>query len=43
LEQTLAVCKHLNLDAFLLPELSDVDDENDLNKAKEQLLSIKSL
>jgi len=26
---------------FLLPELSDIDDEEDLKRAKEQLQSIK--
>jgi glycosyltransferase A (GT-A) superfamily protein (DUF2064 family) len=41
LEQTLAVCKHLNLEAFLLPELSDIDDENELKKSTQQLLSLK--
>ena len=43
LEQTMAVCNRLNLKAFLLPELSDIDDEDDLNRAKEQLHSTKYL
>jgi len=37
----LTVCKNLNLKIFLLPELSDTDDENDLKKATQQLLSLK--
>lgn len=37
-KQTLAVCEPLNLSVYLLTELSDIVDENDLDKVKEQLL-----
>ncbi|MBA2746183.1 MAG: TIGR04282 family arsenosugar biosynthesis glycosyltransferase [Flavisolibacter sp.] len=43
LEQTLAVCNCHNLSAYLLPELSDIDNEEDLKRAKEQLQSNKFL
>lgn len=38
LSQTLEICKHLGLSTYLLPELSDIDDENDLNKSLNLLL-----
>lgn len=31
--QTLEICKRLDLSTHLLPELSDIDDEDDLNKS----------
>ncbi len=38
LKQTIQICKNLNVSMFLLPELSDIDNENDLKKAQEKLL-----
>lgn len=38
LQQTLAVCKQLNLSTHLLAELSDVDNENDLKNINGKLL-----
>lgn len=32
LKQTLSICGELNLSIFLLPELNDIDDEEDLRK-----------
>jgi len=37
LAQTLAICERLNLSVFLLPELSDIDDEKDLIKLQGHL------
>ena len=34
LNQTLSICKKLNLKAFLLPILSDIDNEEDYNRAR---------
>jgi uncharacterized protein len=41
LSQTLLTCKKLNLSTFLLPELSDIDDEKDLNNSINLLSAIK--
>ncbi|OIR01350.1 guanylyl transferase CofC like protein [mine drainage metagenome] len=43
LKQTLSVCNNLNLSVYLLPQLSDIDNENDLNKVKESLFSDKEI
>lgn len=43
LGQTLVTCKKLNLSTFLLPELSDIDDEEDLNNSLNLLSAINSL
>jgi len=43
LGQTLLTCKKLNLSTFLLPELSDIDDEEDLNNSLNLLSAINSL
>ncbi len=41
LNQTIAICESLKLSLHLLPELSDIDDEDDFKKAQEQMLIIK--
>ncbi|MDE3144288.1 MAG: TIGR04282 family arsenosugar biosynthesis glycosyltransferase [Bacteroidota bacterium] len=43
LKQTLSVCNNLNLSVYLLPELTDIDNENDLNKIKDKLFSPKEI
>jgi rSAM/selenodomain-associated transferase 1 len=42
LKQTLAICNQQNLSVFQLPELSDIDTENDLTEEQRQKLQIKS-
>lgn len=41
LQQTLAACKKAHLSFYLLPELSDVDNENDLINIKETIMEFK--
>jgi len=41
LNQTLWICKKLNLTVFLLPELSDIDNEEDYKRALEKYFLIK--
>jgi rSAM/selenodomain-associated transferase 1 len=41
LKQTLMICKRLNLTAYLLTELSDIDTEEDLNKINEKTIIAK--
>ena len=38
LEQTISVCRQNKIDFHLLPELSDIDNEADLRKMKDELL-----
>lgn len=38
LKQTLSICRQLNLSIYQLPQLSDIDIENDLGEAQKQLL-----
>jgi uncharacterized protein len=40
LAQTLKICESSNLSTFLLPELSDIDDENDLKKYMNRSLAV---
>jgi uncharacterized protein len=40
LAQTLQICESSNLSTFLLPELSDIDDENDLKKYMNRSLAV---
>ncbi len=42
LKQTLAICNEQNLSVYQLPELSDIDNENDLTEGQKQMLQIKS-
>lgn len=42
LKQTLAICNQQNLSVYQLPELSDIDNENDLTEEQKQVLQIKS-
>lgn len=41
LQQTLNACNHSTLTTYLLPELSDLDDENDLKNSSNYLLTLK--
>ncbi|MEO8415184.1 MAG: TIGR04282 family arsenosugar biosynthesis glycosyltransferase [Ginsengibacter sp.] len=41
LQQTVAVCENANLSVFQMPELSDIDKENDLSEAQKKMLRIK--
>ena len=41
LKQTLAICKNENLLVYQLQELSDIDNENDLDESLKQMLQIK--
>ncbi len=41
LKQTLAICKNENLLVYQLQELSDIDNENDLDERLKQMLQIK--
>jgi rSAM/selenodomain-associated transferase 1 len=41
LKQTVAICENQNLLVYQLPELSDVDNENDLAEAQKQMLKLK--
>ncbi len=41
LNQTMAICESLKLSLHLLPELSDIDDEDDFKKVQNKLLLIK--
>jgi hypothetical protein len=36
----LKICESSNLSTFLLPELSDIDDENDLKKYMNRSLAV---
>jgi len=40
LEKTLAICTQLNLSVYLLPELSDIDNEYDLKEEQKRMLQI---
>lgn len=40
LNQTLAICLQENLSVYQLPELSDIDKENDLTEEEKQILQI---
>lgn len=40
LKQTLHICKQLNLSVFLLPELNDIDDEEDLKNQESLFLTL---
>ncbi len=42
LNQTLAICQRLNLSIDLLPELSDIDVENDFNNLQKKLFLLKN-
>lgn len=41
LNQTLVICHQQNLSVYQLPELSDIDYENDLTEVEKQMLQIK--
>lgn len=41
LNQTLAICLQENLSVYQLPELSDIDKENDLTEEEKQMVQIK--
>ncbi|MEJ7627515.1 MAG: TIGR04282 family arsenosugar biosynthesis glycosyltransferase [Ferruginibacter sp.] len=41
LQKTLAICKIMELHVYQLPELKDIDREDDLNDVQKQMLNIK--